>query len=139
MDVYALLKGGELPSRETLEQIEARLRDGEIRPLTDYVRVLSPAAVNYEIQVDYWISKEDQYKVAEIKASVEKAVEAYRTWQQSKIGRDITPEKLTQLVVSAGACRIDTTMQPTSFKALTRSQVAQCTGVQINYKGLKDE
>ena len=72
VDVYALLKGGELPSRETLEQIEARLRDGEIRPLTDYVRVLSPAAVNYEIQVDYWISKEDQYKAAEIKALVER-------------------------------------------------------------------
>nr|DAL87021.1 MAG TPA: baseplate assembly protein [Caudoviricetes sp.] len=140
VDVYVLLKGGELPKKETLDQIETRLRDGEIRPLTDYVRVLAPSAVKYSIRLDYWISKEDQFKAAEIKASVEKAVESYRTWQQSKIGRDITPEKLTQLVVSAGACRIDsTTMQPTGFKALTRSQVAQCTGVQINYKGLKDE
>lgn len=140
VDVYALLKGGELPSRETLEQIEARLRDGEIRPLTDYVRVLSPAAVNYEIQVDYWISKEDQYKAAEIKALVENAAVAYKSWQQAKIGRDITPEKLTQLIVAAGACRIDSaTQKPAAFKALTRSQVAQCTKLTVNYKGLKDE
>ena len=140
VDVYALLKGGELPSRETLEQIEARLRDGEIRPLTDYVRVLSPAAVNYEIQVDYWISKVDQYKAAEIKALVENAAVAYKSWQQAKIGRDITPEKLTQLIVAAGACRIDSaTQKPAAFKALTRSQVAQCTKLTVNYKGLKDE
>lgn len=140
VDVYVLLNGGELPQKETLDQIEARLRAGDIRPLTDYVKVLAPTASNYSIVLDYWISKEDQFKAAEIKAAVEKAVESYRVWQQSKIGRDIAPEKLTQLVVSAGACRIDSsTMKPSAFKSLTRSQVAQCTSVQINYKGLKDE
>lgn len=140
VDVYVLLRGGELPQKETLDQIETRLRDGEVRPLTDYVRVLAPTAENYSISLDYWISKADQFKAAEIKASVEKAVTDYKTWQQAKIGRDITPEKLTQLVVSAGACRVDSeTMQPAAFKALTRSQVARCVGVQVNYKGLKDE
>lgn len=140
VDVYVLLAGGELPSKETLEQIDAYLSDETRRPLTDYVRVLAPTAVNYEIQVDYWISKEDQYKAAEIKALVENAAVAYKSWQQAKIGRDITPEKLTQLIVAAGACRIDSaTQKPAAFKALTRSQVAQCTKLTVNYKGLKDE
>ena len=140
VDVYVLLAGGELPSQETLEQIAAYLSDETIRPLTDFVKVLAPKAVNYEIQVDYWISKEDQYKAAEIKALVENAAVAYKSWQQAKIGRDITPEKLTQLIVAAGACRIDSaTQKPAAFKALTRSQVAQCTKLTVNYKGLKDE
>ena len=140
VDVYVLLAGGELPSQETLEQIAAYLSDETIRPLTDFVKVLAPTAVNYEIQVDYWISKEDQYKAAEIKALVENAAVAYKSWQQAKIGRDITPEKLTQLIVAAGACRIDSaTQKPAAFKALTRSQVAQCTKLTVNYKGLKDE
>lgn len=140
VDVYVLLAGGELPSQETLEQIAAYLSDETIRPLTDFVKVLAPKAVNYEIQVDYWISKEDQYRAAEIKALVENAAVAYKSWQQAKIGRDITPEKLTQLIVAAGACRIDSaTQKPAAFKALTRSQVAQCTKLTVNYKGLKDE
>lgn len=140
VDVYVLLAGGELPSQETLEQIAAYLSDETIRPLTDFVKVLAPKAVNYELELHYWISREDSSRAEQIKADVEKAVENYRVWQQGKIGRDILPAKLIQYVMQAGASRIDSsTMKPVDFQKLESDQVAQCTGVKIVYEGYKDE
>ena len=99
VDVYVLLAGGELPSQETLEQIAAYLSDETIRPLTDFVKVLAPKAVNYDLELHYWISREDSSRAEQIKADVEKAVEKYRVWQQGKIGRDILPARLIQYVM----------------------------------------
>ena len=140
VDVYVLLAGGELPSKETLEQIDAYLSDETRRPLTDFVQVLAPKAVNYELEIHYWISREDSSRAEQIKADVERAVEKYRVWQQGKIGRDILPARLIQYVMQAGASRIDNqTMKPADFQKLESDQVAQCTGVKIVYEGYKDE
>ncbi len=140
VDVYPLLTGGTLPTEEIRQQILEHLSDETIRPLTDYVQVLSPEAVNYEIVVDYWINREDSSRAAQIQTAVEAAVEEYRLWQQGKIGRDIVPMKLLQLVSIAGASRVDaSTMKPAAFKTLEARQVAQCTKVTVNYRGYKDE
>lgn len=140
VDVYVLLTDGTLPTSDTLEQIEAYLSAEEIRPLTDYVVVKAPTASNYEIELHYWISQEDSSKAAQIQADVEAAVEQYRLWQQTKIGRDITPGKLLQLVFAAGANRVDdATMKPSAWKKLESMQVAQCTSVKVVYEGYKDE
>lgn len=138
--VYPLLEGGTLPSSEVLKQIETYLSSDEIRPLTDFVEALSPVAVEYEINIDYWINENDRTKAETIQAAVTQAVEDFRLWQQSKIGRDISPERLISNVTSAGAARIDfATLSPLSFKELKKNEVAQCTNVVISYKGYKTE
>lgn len=140
VDVYVLLTDGTLPTEDTLEQIEEHLSDENIRPLTDYVVVKAPTASNYEIELHYWISQEDSSKAAQIQADVEAAVEQYRLWQQTKIGRDITPGKLLQLVFAAGASRVDNSkLKPAAWKKLEAMQVAQCTKVNVVYEGYKDE
>lgn len=140
VDVYVLLTDGTLPTEDTLEQIEEHLSDETIRPLTDYVVVKAPTASNYEIELHYWISQEDSSKAAQIQADVEAAVEQYRLWQQTKIGRDITPGKLLQLVFAAGASRVDDSkLKPATWKKLEAMQVAQCTKVNVVYEGYKDE
>lgn len=140
VDVYVLLTDGTLPTEDTLEQIEEHLSDENIRPLTDYVVVKAPTASNYEIELHYWINQEDSSKAAQIQADVEAAVEQYRLWQQTKIGRDITPGKLLQLVFAAGASRVDNSkLKPATWKKLEAMQVAQCTKVNVVYEGYKDE
>ena len=138
--IYALLTGGTLPNEDTLEQILEYLSDEDIRPLTDHVVVKAPTASNYEIELHYWINQEDSSKAAQIQADVEAAVEQYRLWQQTKIGRDITPGKLLQLVFAAGASRVDNSkLKPATWKKLEAMQVAQCTKVNVVYEGYKDE
>lgn len=140
VDIYVLLTDGTLPTEDTLEQIEEHLSDENIRPLTDYVVVKAPTASNYEIELHYWINQEDSSKAAQIQSDVEAAVEQYRLWQQTKIGRDITPGKLLQLVFAAGASRVDNSkLKPAAWKKLEAMQVAQCTKVNVVYEGYKDE
>lgn len=140
VNVYPLVEGGELPGQPLLEQVENYLNEETIRPLTDEVHAYAPTAKNYEIVVDYWILKSDSFKTASIQQKVKDAVEEYRCWQQGKIGRDITPSKLVSLLVQAGASVIkESTFSPASFAEVPKYQVAQCTGVTINYLGLKEE
>lgn len=143
-DVYImpLMEGGELPTAELRAEILEHLSSDDIRPLTDHVVVLAPEPSNYTIRVDYWISRENAAKSASIQADVAAAVEKYRLWQQSKIGRDITPGQLIANVISAGAARIDSaTFSPSVFVELDANEVARCvpSDVTINYKGLKDD
>lgn len=140
VDVYPLLEGGTLPSTEVLQQIKDHLSSDEIRPLTDDVKVLAPTAYEYEINLHYWILEDDKTKSQTIQRAVEEAVENYRVWQQSKIGRDIVPAKLIAAVINAGAARIDSeTMTPASFVLMAGNKVAQCTKVTIVYEGYKEE
>ena len=139
VNVYALMEGGELPSDELLSQIEAHLRADTLRPLTDFVEALAPVKKEFTINVDYWIAAEDKTKSIAIQAAVEEAVQNYRTWQQTKIGRDISPARLIHNVIAAGAARIDeSTLQPGGFQAVGDYEVAQCVGVTVNYKGFKE-
>lgn len=140
VNVYALLEGGELPSDELLSQIEDHLRADTLRPLTDYVEALAPVKRDFSIHVDYWIASDDKMKSVAIQEAVEQAVNQYRTWQQTKIGRDISPSRLIHNVISAGAARIDeSTLRPNAFEAVGDYEVAQCVDVTINYKGFKEE
>lgn len=138
--VYPLMENGELPSDNILNEVQEYLSSDTIRPLTDYVEVLAPVAVEYAINVDYWISKNNVGNSTQIQESVTEAVNNYKTWQQSKLGRDITPDQLIHDVMEAGASRIDfSTLSPSTWQLLEANQVAQCTGININYKGTKDE
>lgn len=138
--VYPLLEGGALPSEEVLAQIEAHLSSEDIRPLTDHLSVLAPASHEYQINLHYWILADDKTKTQAIQAAVAEAVENYRVWQQSKIGRDIVPAKLIAAVINAGAARIDSeTMTPAAFVSMPENTVPQCTAVNVVYEGYKDE
>lgn len=137
--IYPLLENGVLPTDDIRELIMSHLSGDDIRPLTDYVEVLAPTAKEYEINVDYWISKEDTTKAVAITTAVDAAVEEYRMWQQTKIGRDITPDELIARVMNAGASRVDfSTLSPAKWTELSDSQVAQCTKITVNFKGYKD-
>ena len=112
----------------------------DIRPMTDFVQVMKPAVHEYEITVHYWISAEDKTRTLSIQTAVEAAVENYRLWQQSKIGRDIAPARLIASVINAGAARIEaSTMTPSAFVELGPNTVAQCKKVTVVYEGYKSE
>lgn len=134
--VYPLLENGELPNTDICSEIYDYLSSDDIRPLTDEVEVLPPEVAEYEINVNYWISSDDVDKATAIAAAVDAAVEEYRLWQQTKIGRDITPDELIARVKNAGASRVDfSTLSPAAWTALGKNQVAQCTSVTVEFKG----
>ena len=133
VNIYPLATGGAIPSTDLLNAIASYFRQEDVIPLTDKVQVLSPEAVNFEVNVDYYISAEDLKKSESIHSAIEKAVNEYILWQQTAVGRAITPDHLIYKVKEAGAQRVElTTLSPSAYIELGGGQVAQCKKVTIN-------
>lgn len=104
--IYALMNDGTPASAEVKAAILAACSDEEVRPLTDHVIVQDPAIVTYDISLTYYLAKDAGDSVATTQEAVEAAVAEYQTWQNGKLGRDINPSKLIQLVMETGVKRV---------------------------------
>lgn len=132
-----IMKDGELPSESMVRGLQTYLANEQIRPLTDKVTVKAPDTVDYKINVKYFVNKSDLKKVDTIKAAVEKAVNDYVIWQRSKIGRDINPSQLIQMIVAAGAKRAEVTLPV--FQVIGKANVAKLSNKVVTYGGLEDD
>lgn len=135
--IIPLMQGGVIPEQEMLDKVRETVNDSSIRPLTDLVLVEAPTAVNYNVELTYYIDSEDRAVTNAVQEAVAAAVEEYKAWQKVKLGRDINPSKLISLVMGAGAKRVVVT-SPT-FTELNESQVALPLETSINYGGLEDD
>ena len=136
--IHPLLTGGELPQSEFLDALKAYLSSDTIRPLTDKLIVTAPTSVAYNIKATWYLADTDINRIEQVKEQVTQAVENYRLFQQSKIGLDINPDILTQMVRQAGAKRIVIT-EPI-YKPVAKSEVAQCpkVNVTLTYGGIEE-
>lgn len=137
--IHPLLTEGTLPTETFVTELKNYLSADNIRPLTDNVLVSAPTAVSYEIKVKWYLDRADVNRIVQITSLVTQAVENYRLWQQSKIGRDLNPDELIKLLRNAGAKRVE--IESPVFTEITKSQVAQCdtSSVTITYSGVEDE
>lgn len=107
VDVRVLLQDGQEATEAVLKEIEEALNASDIRPLTDVVTVSSPETVDFSIDATFFIAQPNSASAAQIEAAVRKSVEDYILWQTSKMGRDINPSYLVQMMMEAGAKRVE--------------------------------
>lgn len=137
VDIYFLMKNGDLPSAEALAGMEGALRDKDIRPMNDLVEAHQPGEVQYSIKLTYYINRSDSNKAVAIQAAVQAAVQNYTAWQRS-IGRDINPSALVAMIMTAGAKRVDLTAPV--HTVVGKTNVAALSGnPQVTYGGLEDD
>jgi phage-related baseplate assembly protein len=136
VDLRPLLKGGEIPGTEILNKVAVAVNDKRIRPLTDQVSVLEPETVSYDMEVVYYIYKDNATQSQAIQTVVSRAVTDYELWQKSKLGRDINPSELIWRVRAAGADRVEVTLPV--FTPLEKYQVAIADNITVTYGGLTD-
>lgn len=134
--IYPLAAGGELPSQEVLDAVYETCNAEDVRPLTDYLTVLPPVAVEYEVHVTWWLANARAAEASAIEASVERAVTGWIDWQRGALGRDINPSELVARVVGAGAKRVE--VASPSFTALVPSEVALPVSVDVIFGGMED-
>lgn len=135
VNVVPLLTGGKIPTQEIKDAVLSILTDNTRRPLTDFVHVLDPAPVWYDISATYWIAKDDAADSVAIQAAVTEAVEGYRLWQRSRLGLDILPSELHRRMMNAGARRV--VIESPVYTVLEQGQIAQDGAVNILYGGLE--
>lgn len=83
--------------------------DDSVRPLTDKVVMSDPTEYAYDVTLTYYISSQAT-QTATIAQEVADTVDAYITWQQGKLGRDINPSKLISMLMGiSGIKRVNIT------------------------------
>ena len=123
VDIRVLLQDGELPTQTILEEIEEALNASDVRPLTDVVKVSMPEETTVEIDLTYYISRNSQASTSVIDRAAKAAVEEYAQWQTGKMGRDVNPSYLTQLLMAAGVKRVE--VRKPTFQTIERTHVAR--------------
>lgn len=136
--VYITMEGSKLPEEAVIEDLEEYLKNDQVRPLTDNVSVSAPQTVDYSVSVKYWINRSSAGQAAALREDIEAAVQSYIEWQQAKIGRDINPDQLIQMMVAAGAKRVEITAP--AFKSIQKTQIPAITDeATVTYGGVEDD
>lgn len=137
ISIIVIGKNGDELSSEVLEKILVVCSDKKVKPLTDKVSVSNASQVNYGVDLVYYIDKVNQGSISQIQGEVAKAIERYLNWQNSKLGRDINPNKLLYELMSVGIKRVE--INGPVFTKVEDVQIAKNTAPQIRYGGIEDE
>ena len=135
VDIYIWTDIGAV-SQELKEKVKAVLNEENVRPLTDNVNIKEPNKINYSIDFDYYIDKDNETLVNVIKSNVDKTVQEYVEWQKEKIGKDINPDELIKRLKIAGVKRA--VLRNPTFQKLDFNQVAINNGITSNYQGVEE-
>lgn len=107
VNIYVLMQDGAPASEEIKRAVYAACSENETRPFTDFVSVCDPEQVSYNIDLTYYIPNDTTLSASGIQAAVQSAVDDFVAWQCGKLGRDINPSKLYQMLMEAGIKRLD--------------------------------
>lgn len=135
--IRPLLKDGKLPDTEVLKQVIDVLNARDIRPLTDKVTVEAPTAVEYDIDLSYWIDRTNAAEAVAIQAAAENAIKDFAEWQSQKLGRDINPTELYYRLRTAGVKRAE--IRKPVYTQISRAQVATLREKTARFEGLEDD
>jgi len=138
VDICFTLQNGEIPGETLIEELKKYLQNEEIRPLTDKVIVHAPDVELYNIDLVYYINRSDRAKASVIQEQIQASVQEYIAWQKKKIGRDINPDQLRRMLVSAGAKRLE--IRSPDFRKIPQGSIALPEGEpQAVYGGVEDD
>lgn len=141
--IYVLMKDGTFADTEIKNAVLTACTKEEVRPLTDNVSVADPQTVSYDITFTYYIPSNSTSSAAEISAAVNATVEEFVSWQCEKLGRDINPSKLVEMLMKTGIKRVNLTAP--AFTVLrdgsddTVPQVASVDDITVTNGGYEDE
>lgn len=137
VNIYILLQDGILPDQAYLAGLQQYLEDLGNFPDTDKINLYAPEPVYYDLDVTFYISKDQRDNEQEICQMVNEAVNAYLAYQSGGIGRDRDIGVLVEYARAAGAKRIEV-KSPVLYEKTLRSQVALCQNQLVTYGGLEE-
>jgi phage-related baseplate assembly protein len=119
------------PSEDIIEAVQNACNDISVRPLNDLVIVNGPERVQYDINIKYYTTAENEQATVAAIENAGGALDKFNEWQQQKIGRDINPDKLRAFCLAptdgTGALRMEITAPV--FTSLTERQLAKFSGI----------
>jgi phage-related baseplate assembly protein len=141
--IYPLMIGTDgTPQPATTEicnKVLAICNDKDKRPVTDYVTVIPPTVVPFTLNMDYWVSNDNEVLLGTIQSNVEQAVADWILWQKSRVARDLNGDELRKRCLEAGAKRIRINTPTPDFQIMAYNQLAVVSApTPPNYAGMED-
>ncbi len=138
VNVYPLLKGGVIPSEEIISLVRETLNADKVRPLTDKVQVLKPTPVSFDIEAELLIYKSYTPLTTTIQEEAKTRLKAYSERLKSKLGMDIVPEQIIDLLQSIPGVYRVLLKSPSDCQVLPPSAVAIVNLITVNIAGAVD-
>lgn len=130
IDIYALMKGGKIPTAKEIAEIQAAFPD-DVRPMTDVVTVKAPTQETYSINIKYYCTLENEARAVQTVEAGGGAIELFNEWQTGALGRDINPDYLRKLILAPadGTSAVDRVeVTAPVFTSLSKKKVAKFSG-----------
>ncbi len=128
--VMPIMAGGEVPDEDVLEDVRAVLTREDVKPLTDYVEVLAPKRIPYDIEVEYVTTVLDEAACVQTIESTGGAIDDYIYWQDSSTDHDINPDQLAKRILcphsGTGATRVKV-IKP-EYTSLKNTEIPKWSG-----------
>lgn len=135
--IYPLMQNGEIASQDVKNLILEACNAKNVRPLTDLVMVEDPEIIPYDLSITYHLPEYARSRASEYHTNITSAVESYKVWQKSRLGRGIDPGELYAKILQQDARRVS--VVPNSFTALEQNQIARDRNVEVVFGGFVDE
>ena len=139
--IVPILAGGVIPDSDMLKKVKEACSALDVRPMTDLVLVEAPDQVEYDIDITYYTTEENESDCIETIEGANGSIQQFIEWQGTKLGRDINPDKLRTLCLAPsngiGCNRI--MINAPVFTKISKSQVAMYSGNLVIKHVVEDE
>lgn len=128
--IVPILAGGEIPDPDMLKKVKEACSASDVRPMTDLVLVEAPEQVEYDIDITYYTTEENESDCIETIEGANGSIQQFIEWQGTKLGRDINPDRLRTLClapVDGTGCKRIVVNAP-AFTTLMETQIAVYSG-----------
>lgn len=128
--IVPILEGGNIPDEDMLKKVKKACSASDVRPMTDLVLVEAPEQVEYDINITYYTTEDNESDCIETIEGASGSIQQFIDWQGTKLGRDINPDKLRTLCLAPGdgvGCKRIIVNSP-AFTPLMETQIAVYSG-----------
>lgn len=133
--IVPIMEGGKIPTQDVLQKVYDVCSAEDVRPMTDRIIVRPPKQVEYEIDITYYTTAADVSDCISTIEGEHGALSRFKEWQDTKMGRDINPDKLRALCLSpeegVGCTRIS--VESPEYMALKETEVAKCKSISVKH------
>jgi phage-related baseplate assembly protein len=136
VNIYPLMEGGELPTPEVLDQVQAICNAEKIRPLTDTVITEAPETEDYNIEVNLTLLT--TAVTASTKQNVETVLNNYKETRVNRLGIDVVRAKLSSLCMIEGVYNV-AVVSPVNDITADPEVYTRCNVITVNIIGTHDE
>ena len=95
VNIYPLTENGN-PSAEIIDIVQNYLSDDKIRPLTDYVQVLSPEKIDFSIRAIIYLYKDAD--IDSVLSTIEAKLKEYKFVLSSKLGKSVVQTQIIAIL-----------------------------------------